>query len=72
MVSGVDPGCTAGIAVADAWSQVRLQEFADKSVQENANWFRRRLGDQGVQVSCKYHALVCDFILQGFEYYFGL
>jgi hypothetical protein len=72
MASGEELGCAAGTAVADAWSQVKLQEFADKAVQEKANLIRRRLGDQDVQVSCKYHALVCDFKLQGFEYYSGV
>ena len=72
MASGEELGCATGTAVADAWSQVRLQDFADKAAQEKANLIRRRLGDQDVQVSCKYHALVCDFRSRGFEDYSGL
>ena len=62
MMSAAELGCASGTAVADVWSQVRLQEFADKAVQEKAYFIRRRLGDQSVQVSCKYYAFVCHFI----------
>jgi hypothetical protein len=58
MASGGELGRSTGTAVVDTWSQARLQEFADKAAQEKAYLIRKRLGDQHIQVSCKYHALV--------------
>ena len=58
MASGDELGRKAGTAVAEAWSQVRLQEFADEAAKEKANLIRKRIGDRDLQVSCKYHALV--------------
>ena len=58
MASGGELGCSTDTAVVDTLSQARLQEFADKAVQEKAYSIRKRLGDQHLQVSCKYNALV--------------
>ena len=58
MASGVELGRSTDTAVVDTWSHGRLQEFADKAAQEKAYLIRKRFGDQHLQVSCKYHALV--------------
>ena len=58
MAFGEELGRKTGTVVAEAWSQVRLQEFADKAVEEKANLIRKRLGDRDLHVSCRYHALV--------------
>ena len=58
MESREGPGCKTGTAAADAWSQVRLQEFADKAVEEKTCFIRKRVGDRDVQVSCRYPTLV--------------
>ena len=58
MEPGEELGRETGAAVADARSQVRLQEFADKAAEEKATLIRKRVGDRDLQVSCRYHTLV--------------
>ena len=58
MESGEELGRKTDTAVADAWSHVRLQEFADKAAVEKATHIRKRLGDQDLHVSCTYPTLV--------------
>ena len=58
MEPGEELGCKTGAAVADAWSQVRLQELADKAAEEKATLIRKRAGDRDLQVSCRYPTLV--------------
>ena len=58
MASGEELDCKIGTAVADPWSQARLQEFANKAVEDKAYLIRRRLGDEDLQLSCKCPALV--------------
>ena len=58
MEPGEELGRKTGAAVDDAWSQVRLQEFADKAAEEKAALIRKRVGDRDLQVSCRYPTLV--------------
>ena len=58
MAFGGDLSRTTDNVIIDIWSEVRLQEFAEKAAQEKANLIRKRLGDQHLQGSYKYHALV--------------
>ena len=58
MASGEDLECKTGTLVAVAWSQARLQEFADEAVKEKSYIIRKRLGDEDLQLSCKCPALM--------------
>lgn len=58
MEPGEELGPKTGAAVADSYSQVRLQEFADKAAEEKATFIRKRVGDRDLQVSCRYPTLV--------------
>ena len=45
MEPGEDVSCKTGTTFGDAWSQVELQEFAGKAVEEKAYFFRKHLHD---------------------------
>ena len=58
MAVGEDTVHKADTTLADKWSLVRLQEFADHAVREKTNLIRKHIGDQHAQIGCRYHIFV--------------